>query len=467
VRRLIFLAVLALLLMGATAPQNLAISVTSAGLPPSGVTLSQIDGGPTYFASFTNSAWLNYEIWLGGWDLQPLSANEVGYDVAMGNNLYWNSGGVPGSGQVDYNVILAGGMHIIAGNEDPNTGSETVGWLGSDEPDLNLGPGSGGYNNTTGACTTATACGYTAVQFWHSGVAPGATGTLPYPIDGRVIYTGDGVGVLQFEDVGTAGPFLQYSDINAADNYWFTNSNDYGSFWGACQAAPNSTACTSGTGFTAAQAQLAANYESNVTVLRAIQQSNGLGSKPIAADIETGCPFSNGNCVTSAQFTAAAWHALIAGARGIIWFQHNFSGPCIDFNTFYDGSNPSSSMYSCEITPGETLADLVQAVTAFNIEVTSLNSVLLSQFANGYVTATGTVSVMAKYYNNNFYVFAGSGQPGTPPPTNQSVTFTLAGSPTTTVTVVNEGRTINVVNGQFSDTFADANSVHIYQIPWY
>jgi hypothetical protein len=263
---------------------------------------------------------------------------------------------------------------------------------------------------------------------------------------------------------------LKWSDINAADNYWFTDTNDYGANnpWGACQAAPTSTACTNwtnGGGFTAAQAQLAANYESNVTVLRAIQKSNGLGSKPIAADIETGCPFSNGNCVTPAQFTAAAWHVLIAGGRGIIWFQHNFSGPCVDFNTFYDGSNPSSSMYNCQITPGETLANLVQAVTAVNAEINGLSPVLLSPFAKGYVTAAGTVSVMAKYYNSTFYVFAGSGQPGTPPPANQSVTFTLAGSPSGTATVVNENRTIAVVNGKFTDTFANANSVHIYQIP--
>jgi hypothetical protein len=467
----------------------------STGALPSGVTLSAIDGETlagttntlTYFsdtnavgAQFNaNSAWLNKQIAIGVWEEQPISAAEVGYDIAMGNNLYVNLAGPPsctnGCGTVDYNVIRAGGMHAIAPNEDANTGSETVGWLGGDEPDLNLGPGSGPYSNSSGDCTTSTACGYTAVQLWYTGSAPGATGTQPYPIDNRALYTGDGKGVLQFEsDPPTANSpatlFLKWSDINAADNYWFTDTNDYGANnpWGACQAAPSSTACDGGNGigFTAAQAELAVNYESNVTVLRAIQKLNGLPSKPIYAYVETGCPGSEGNCVTPAQFTAAAWHVLIAGARGVIWFQHNFSGPCVDFNTFYDGSNPNagSNMYNCEITPGETLANLVQAVTAVNAEINSLSPVLLSPFANGYVTAAGTVSVMAKYYNSTFYVFAGSGQPGTLPPANQSVTFTLAGSPTGTVTVVNESRTIALVNGKFTDTFANANTVHIYQI---
>jgi hypothetical protein len=425
-------------------------------LVPGGLT--QIDGGPTYFSKFnSNSAWLNNQILLGGWEEQPQTSAEVGYDVAMGNNIYWHLSG----GSVGYGIIRAAGMHIIAPSSRSDTGSETVGWFGTDEPDLNLGPGSGPFNINKG-CTTSTRCGYTAAQFYYTG-QPSSDGTLPYPIDGRVAYTGFGKGVLQFETPSEAALFLRWSDILAADEYWFTDTNAYGSLWGACQAAPNATACTSGKGFTAAEAQLAANYEANVTRLRSIQTLNGL-AKPIVAAVETGCPFTNGKCVTSAQFTAAAWHALIAGARGIIWFQHNFSGPCQDFRAFLDGSNPSSPLYHCQIVPGETLHDLVQAVTAFNIQVGSLNSVLLSPFANGYVTATGTVSVMAKYYNNRFYVFAGSGQPGTPPPTNQSVTFTLAGSPNATATVVNEDRAINVVSGRFIDTFRDANAVHIYQI---
>jgi hypothetical protein len=476
----------------------------SSGLP-SGVTLSAIDGETltgttntlTYFsetntlgAQFNaNSAWLNSQIILGVWEEQPQSSTEVGYDVAMGSNLYVNLAGIPSfctlSGVVDYPVIKAGGMHIIAPCSDGTNSTETVGWLGGDEPDLNLGPGSGGYNNTSGACTTSTACGYTAVQLWYSGSAPGATGAGdPYPINKSVVYTGDGKGVLQFESDAQAGPFLKWSDISAADNYWFTDGNDQGSFWGACQAAPSSTACTSGNGFTAAQAELAANYESNVNVLRHLQQFNSLPSKPIIMDVETGCPFTSDTCVIGPQFTAAAWHVLIAGARGIIWFQHNFGGACGDFNTFYDGSNPSSSMYDCTITGNtgtsgsNTLAQLVHAVTTVNDQITALAPVLLSPFAGsncsaggtgpgggGYVTAvTGTVCYMVKYYNGVFYVFAGSGQPGTPPPANQSVTFTLTGSLNGTATVVNENRTISIVNGQLTDTFANANTVHIYQI---
>jgi hypothetical protein len=49
---------------------------------------------------------------------------------------------------------------------------------------------------------------------------------------------------------------------------------------------------------------------------------------------ETGWPFSKsaaqgGRAISLDQPLAAAWHAIIAGARGIIWFQHSFAGPCV------------------------------------------------------------------------------------------------------------------------------------------
>jgi hypothetical protein len=292
---------------------------------------------------------------------------------------------------------------------------------------------------------------------------------------------------------------MQYSDIVSADSYWMTDGDLELGSQGGCALLPNSTTactnyvtsstdCPAGTwgsdpsnwsggsvncGLTAAQTQLAANYSYDVTRLETLNNLNST-SKPVAVDVETGCPFNNGNCTTPAQTTAAAWQALIAGARGIIWFQHNFSGPCDDDRTFIDGSNSSSSMYNCQQTSGVTLHDVVTNVTAFDNEVNGLNSQLLSPFAQGYVTTSSDVSVMAKYdsTNNSFYIFAGSGQPANPPSTNQTATFTIAGTCPTSITVYNESRTLSgtntTVSGNpactFSDTFADSNAVHIYQI---
>jgi hypothetical protein len=265
---------------------------------------------------------------------------------------------------------------------------------------------------------------------------------------------------------------MTYSETLSADSYWMTDDDLQVPSQGGCALLPNDpTACGGGggPGLTAAQSRLPANYQYDVTRLEYLQSLNG-ASKPVVVDVETGCPGFTGNggaanCITPPAMQAAAMHALIAGARGIVWFQHNFAGPCGDDRSIIDGSNPATSMYSCQQTPGVTLHDMVVAVTTFDHEISSLDSVLLSPFADHYATVTsGVASVMSKYDGKNFYVFAGSGRIATPPPANQAVTFQLAGNVSGTITVLNEGRTLTVTNGAFTDTFKDANAYHVYKV---
>ena len=447
------------------------------------VTLTPIDGGSNYFAKLSpKSAWLDSHVLLGAWLEQPQSATEVGHDAAMGENIYWSLGARPGvSGTVDYNVIRAGGMHIEAPSEDAKTGSETVGFHGSDEADLVYGPGSNGWRNDAtynpSACAASAPCGYTAARFYFSGSRAGVTGgPLPYTVDGREISQGFGKGVLFFETKSQAARFLKFSDILSADDYWLTDHHNLNWVNGACAVAPRSSACAHGRGpgFDAAQAELPANYYWNVKRLARLQAVNG-PPKPIVMDVETGCPGSDGICATPAASVAAAWQALIAGARGIIWFQHDFSfagagspsgcdGLKADFRTFADGSNPSSPMYNCQQSPGVTLHHVVASISAFNHEVRRLNGVLLSPTAGGYVKTNGNVDTMAKAANGSCYVFAASGKPATPPPTNQKVTFRLADRYSGPITVYDEKRSLKAIKGVFQDSFADKNSVHIYAI---
>jgi hypothetical protein len=446
--------------------------------PLKGVTLRQIDGGPHYFATKTpNSAWMDQHILIGGWLEQPLSVNDVREDVAMGNNIYWNLAGNPldykdcgGTApcRVNFDVIRANGMHASAPDVTSESGSETVSFEGTDEPDINFGPGWNGWNPdgpyTPASCIPhGSQCGFTVAKFFYAGL-PTSYGSPGYPVGKRIVTQGFGKGVLFWDSAANAAQFLKYADVISADSYWMTDPSLGVASEGACALLPTSKECGygNGTGLTASQRALPANYAFNVTRLEELTN----GSKPVTVDIETGCPESNGDCTNPSSMIASAWQALIAGARGIIWFQHNFSGPCVDFRTFYDGSNPTSSDYNCQQTPGVTLNKVVETVSAFNHEVASLNNVLLSPFAVNYVNVgNADVSVMAKYANRAFYVFAGSGKPATPPAANQKVTFKVAGGYNGPVTVVNEHRTLQAVNGAFSDTFASATSVHIYKIP--
>jgi hypothetical protein len=463
----------------AQSPGNMAAFATKA--LPRGVTLRQIDGGPHYYAHISSgSAWMDQHILIGGWLEQPLSSTEVRYDVAMGNNIYWNlasnpldtkdCGGVEPC-RVNFNIIRADHMHASAPDVTSRSGSETVAYEGTDEPDMNFGPGSNGWNpkgpnNTSSCIPSGSQCGYTAARFFYTGL-PKSDGSPGYPIGKKPITQGFGKGVLFWETNAQAAKFLTYSATLSADSYWMTDADLDVPSQGGCALLPNSaTACGggSGSGLTTAQRALPANYAYNVTRLQKLQALNG-SSKPITVDVETGCPGSTGTCVTPAASRAAAWHAIIAGARGIIWFQHNFSGPCVDFNTFYDGSNPASPMYKCQQTPGVTLHDVVKSVSAFNHKVARLNAVLLAPFAEHYVrTGNGDVSVMAKYSKGVFYVFAASGEPTKPPVNGQIVAFRLAEGYTGPISVIGERRTLHAVKGVFKDTFANADSVHIYKI---
>lgn len=473
------------LAMGVAATIGISLASCSGSDPSPGVTLRPIDGGTNYFANISpRSAWMDQHILLGAWLEQPLNATEVGYDRATGDNIYWNLAGSPaptaacgGSPcRADYNVIRQGGMHVSAPDTDASSGSETVAYEGSDESDMAYGPGwdqwNQKYNNTQSSWNSCVPpqdehgeCGYTVANWYYSSV-PASFGSPGYPTAHTVRHQGYGKGVLFWETTAQAAKFMKFSDILSADSYWMTDPSLAAPSQSGCALFPESPVICKdygGSGLTNAQRALPANYAYNVTRLEQLQALNG-PSKPVIVDVETGCPGSSDNCTTPAAMTAAAWHGLIAGARGILWFQHNFSGPCVDFRTIIDGSNPASGKYNCQQTPGVTLHDMVVALTRFDKEVTSLNTVLLAPFADHYVTSNGDVSSMAKYSNGVFYVFAGSGRPGLPPRPDQKVTFHLAGAPNTTVTVLNEHRTLRVVNGEFTDTFANADTVHIYRV---
>jgi hypothetical protein len=166
-------------------------------------------------------------------------------------------------------------------------------------------------------------------------------------------------------------------------------------------------------------------------------------SRPVMAFTEMDHMDSGSIYPRPAQTAAEVWNAVIAGARGVEYFDqysniadHSYTG---------DGHYAAGAMYD--------------AVRTADSRITALAPVINAPFANGYVTASGAMSVMAKYYNGSFYIFAAPHAGG-----SQTITFTLAGAPGTTVDVLDENRTLKVSNGKFTDSFADENSVHIYEV---
>jgi hypothetical protein len=107
---------------------------------------------------------------------------------------------------------------------------------------------------------------------------------------------------------------------------------------------------------------------------------------------------------------------------------------------------------------------MVEAIGAFDREIARLNDVLLAPTAVGYASTSADVSLMAKVSGGACYVFAGSGQPAKPPPADQAVEVRLADAYSGPVSVYGENRTVQAAGGVFRDTFADADTVHVYRI---
>ena len=188
------------------------------------------------------------------------------------------------------------------------------------------------------------------------------------------------------------------------------------------------------------------------------------GAQPVYAFIEDGGPYtedtSSSDYITPPELNWAVWSSLIHGARGVIYFNHTFAGPA------QSDDNLAQTFYQT-VQPGQTIS-IYNQVKATDALVEQMAPVLNSPIASGYVTVSPAptlfngIETAVHDYNGTFYIFADTRDSETQH--NIPAVFTLNDPNATSVTVVNENRTIPVVNGSFSDTFANASTVHIYQV---
>jgi hypothetical protein len=401
-------------------------------------------GGPAFYDQFPVAAragWTKPTYFpLGAWLESVQQRSDVAADKAAGMTTYVNL-----TDNSDPSVVRANGMTDLGdGTLPPGQGSETVGYVLSDEVDGWAGPGDGpyggGYPGDGTICETDQKCGYTAMRYWNAQTPSG---------DGRLRYMGYTTAVLAFNSDAEASEFVNdFQDVVAADLYWYTVDN--------CEAYANAMDLPGGSrGGTCRTAQ---KYGANVDRLRFLQTvpsheatpgdivSRGL--RPVWMDVELGCPFTDtpALCITPDQTAGAVWSSLIHGAMGIIYFNHNFNGPCPTQNVVRDTG--------CSLDVAAT-----KGVTALNARIKNLAPVLNTQSLA--FTANPNADTMLKYYNGSYYLFSmlsdnvPAGTIGLKLP---------AGLSASTVQVVDENRTLPVTNGQISDSFTHDYSVHIYKI---
>jgi hypothetical protein len=348
-----------------------------------------------------------------------LQSSDVATDQAAGINTYVN----PTSDSL-LSLIDARGSYAIT----DFGGGQSNGYFSGDEVDMWAGAGSdawtGNYPGDSDICSPSDgACGYTALQKLLSAAPSGA-----------MTYANYGKGITFWQSAAQAKPFTDAVDLVSDDLYWFTDS-------GICGATQGGWGPGHDVQLSDAECRLAANYGWTVDKVRALTG----GDKPVWAFVEDGHPFTESDSltITGPQLRAAVWSSIIHGARGVIYFNHNFGGPCLSQHVLRD---------SCG-------AGIRPTVTAVDAQITSLAPVLNAPTLDGLISTAGSVDTLAKSYGGSIYVFAGSATAAA-----QTVAFTSACTAGTTAEVLGENRSVPVDDGTFSDRFADGNAVHIYRI---
>ncbi|WP_457767691.1 NPCBM/NEW2 domain-containing protein [Cyanobium sp. ULC084] len=255
--------------------------------------------------------------------------------------------------------------------------------------------------------------------------------------DGRFTQANFGNGVLgTWWARNTMDDLIASTDVTTVDKYAYTSPQvrfEYG-------RSPS-------WGLSAAAAEASRAYGWQQDRMESIgSQLNGVPTgiqKPNWVFVETAMPFLFGEAgaetIGLEEIEGAVWNSIINGASGVAYFQHN-----------NDGINGTYSLVSGE--PAR-----LAKVTSINAQVQRMALVLNSQ---PYLWNFGTgLDTSLRVHNGNAYILAMTdGGTGTR-------TFALPpGVSGAQVEVVDEGRSLSVINGTFTDTFPAEHTHRIYRV---
>ena len=326
------------------------------------MTLQRVDGGPRWYGRFSNPLPTARSFFpIGVWFESVTSQADIRKDKRAGLNTY-----VVLTGNSSLRLIESNGMHVIAQHGEWTSragarGAQAIaGWELRDEIDMQLGPSEG----------------YQELERILAGL----------PADGRLRYNNYGKGVMFWETHAEAARFVNAQDLVSADTYWFTDNN-------ICSRSEGGALLNGSTrSLTPAECHRASNYGATVRRMRRLIRPKR--SKPVWAFVEVGHPFSEDHWPTirPAELRAAVWHSLIAGARGIIYFNHSFGGPN---QTQHALREPAYRAVRSTVTRTNRRIKALAAV---------LNAPTVS---SGWSQRRGT-RAMVKWTGRHLYLFAGS-----------------------------------------------------------
>lgn len=381
-------------------------------------------GGPSYWGRWASTRpWADPSFFpIGVWFESVTRRSDVDLDRAAGINTYLEL-----TDDSDVRLIRDAGMWAVPSKPLPGYGAETVGWLLTDEVDLWGHEGSdtwtGKFPGQGEVCRPPVdrggMCGYTVLDTLRKRL----------PRDGRPFYQNLGFGLDTYIADDNAARFLNYSDMASMDRYWYTDD-------GICTNA--------GAKVPSGQCHVAASYGASLDRMRYLDSRDGKLT-PVFGYVEDGAPFEPFTTqITPSQLAGAVMNSLIHEARGIIYFNHNFGGPCISQHVLRDKCG----------------ARIRPMVTTMNQRIRQLAPVLNTQ-SYRWMFNPNMDTMLKRGPDGSFYVFAMIGRGKSVGTINLTLPPGLSGY---RAEVLYENRSVPIVGGAIADSFPSEYTYHIYRI---
>jgi hypothetical protein len=385
------------------------------------------EGGPQYYAQFptaVSQGWASPSFFpIGVWFKSVATQDDVNRDRHVGLNTY-----VRLSDNTDMGLVENSGMAaIVSGVQDPQ--GRHVGRFLADEADMWAGVGSEAWTgNLPGqgdiCAPTHAACGLTVMERLsarEAGAPPG--------------YANFGKGVMFGSDDASAARFVNdWAQLAvSSDLYWYTDPH-------ICTAATEGPSL----GVSREACRRAANYGLVIDKMRRLDGADGR-RKPVWAFVEIGHPFTEPDApsITGPQLEGAVMNSVIHEARGVVYFNNNFGGQCISYDSLRD----------CD-------PDVRASVTQINSRVTALATVLNTQSYEWQFNSK--LDTMLKVGpDGSLYVFAMLGRDASP----GAYTLNLPpGVQSASGEVLFEDRSVPVRGETVTDDFSAEYSYHVYKL---
>ena len=174
-----------------------------------------------------------------------------------------------------------------------------------------------------------------------------------------------------------------------------------------------------------------------------LRRWDATNSKPRIVAIECTYGYPDNPVANASQIRSEIWLSIIRGAKGISYFTHNFTEAGSLHSDHGLLENP----------------EMMEVVKKQNAEITPLTKVIFADEDSSVSVAGENIDFVAKKVDGYLYIFSGTNRSN-----EAKAVFTVKGLDNATVEVINEQRSIELVDGKFADNFNKGFDVNLYKI---